>query len=277
MSYKIDSVDIERYQQDGVVHLKNVFEPHWLELLRAGIAKDMAQPSPRFEARTTEDSAARYCEDFWVWSLFPEFEQFVRHSPAAELAAQLMNATRINLVMDNWFLREAGAAARAPWHHDIAYFDFEGTMCVLWLPLEPTPRTAGIEFVKGSHRWNKLFMRVFFKNHQAAQQPGWVNNRYYESPPDIDNHRNQYDIVGHDMALGDCLLFDMRTLHGSPAGTIPQQTCSRFTLRMSAENGRIRYRGDWAKNERAMFEAVGHREGDELNSEFFPLLWPSPQ
>ena len=173
-------------------------------------------------------------------------------------------------------MREAGAAARAPWHHDIAYFDFAGTMCVLWLPLEATGADEGIELIRGSHRWDKLFMRVWFKDHQAAQQAGWVNGSYYEPPPDVDKHRDQYDIVSFNLDLGDCLIFDMRTLHGSPAGVIPQKTASRFTLRMSAEDGRICYRGDWAKNERALFEAAGHREGDELNSDFFPLLWSSP-
>ena len=38
-------------------------------------------------------------------------------------------------------------------------------------------------------------------------------------------------------------------------------------------DGRIAYRGDWAREERAMFEAAGHGEGDALDSEFFPRLW----
>lgn len=273
MRYFIEAADLERYRQDGVVHLQDVFDPAWLDLLRKGIARNLADPSPHFEARTTADSEAHYCEDFWVWSHIPEFEHFVRQSPAAELAAQLLRASRINLVMDNWFMREAGATARAPWHHDIAYFDFDGTMCVLWVPLEPTGRDEGIELIRGSHLWDKLFMRVLFKDHQVAQDPGWVNGQYYERPPAVDKHREDYDIVSFDMALGDCLIFDMRTLHGSPAGVIPSKTTSRFTLRMSAEDGRIRYRGDWAKNERRLFEAAGHGQGDELNSDFFPLLW----
>ena len=45
--------------------------------------------------------------------------------------------------MDNWFFREAGSKSGAPFHHDISYFDFEGTMCVLWLPLEPGKKGGG--------------------------------------------------------------------------------------------------------------------------------------
>ncbi len=277
----LSASDIETYRRDGVVHLKNLFSSKWIDLLRQGIARDMADPSPRFEERTEEGDSARYFEDFWVWSQIPEFEEFVRNSPAGALAGRLLEASRINLVMDNWFLREAGAASRAPWHHDIAYFDFEGTMCVLWVPLEATGRDEGIELVRGSHLWDKLFMRVWFRNHEAAQGAGWVNGSHYELPPDIDQHREQYDLISFEMEVGDCLIFDMRTLHGSPAGVIPQKTRSRFSLRMTAEDGRIRHRGDWAKGEREIFEAAGHREGDALDSDFFPRLWtaerPAPE
>ena len=40
----------------------------------------------------------------------------------------LLDARRVNLVMDNWFLRQAGATSRPPFHHDISYFDFDGTI-----------------------------------------------------------------------------------------------------------------------------------------------------
>ena len=268
-------MDIDSYRRDGVIKLEQAFDPHWLATLHAGIDRDLADLSERLEQRTAEGSTARYCENYWAWSDIPEFEDFLRNSPAAMLAGKLLNAQRINLVMDNWFLREAGCAARAPWHHDIAYFDFEGTMCVLWLPLESIGSGEGIEFVRGSHRWNKLFMRVYFDSHQCALPAGTVNGLHYDAPPDIDAHRDDFDIVSFDLAAGDCLLFDIRTLHGSPPNFIPRTEQRRFTVRMAAEDARIRYRGSWAAQERAYFEAAGHREGDSLNSDFFPTLWAS--
>jgi hypothetical protein len=48
--------------------------------LRDGIDQNLAAPSPHFEARTTSGSTARYCEDVWVWSHFPQFESFLRDS-----------------------------------------------------------------------------------------------------------------------------------------------------------------------------------------------------
>jgi len=116
MNYTLSPNDIQRYREDGVVHLRNAFDSTWIEMLRQGIANDLENPSPRFDSRTQEGDQARYLEDFWAWSLFPEFETFVRESPAAAIAGGLMDAAQINLVMDNWFMREAGAISRAPWH-----------------------------------------------------------------------------------------------------------------------------------------------------------------
>ena len=268
----IDPDTIQRYHRDGVVALRDVFADRWLQMLRRGIDRNLRAPSERFEARTSLGTTARYYEDFWVWSLIPEFEQFLRDSPVAEVAGQFMQASRVNLVMDNWFWREAGAKVRAPWHHDIAYFDFDGTLCVVWVPLEATSREGGIEFVRGSHQWNRLFTRVWFKDHRPAAADSWVTGKYYEQVPDIDGHREDYDIVSFDLAAGDCLLFDIRTLHAGTPGPATK-TARRYSVRLCAEDGHLHYRGDWAKGERQYFEAFGHREGDSLNSDFFPVLW----
>ena len=37
-------------------------------------------------------------------------------------------------------------------------------MCTLWLPLQPSKKDEGVSWVKGSHLWNKLFLRVLFKD-----------------------------------------------------------------------------------------------------------------
>ena len=269
--------EIETFRRDGVVALRGVFPTAWIERLREGIAQDMAAPSPNLVNHSSDPSAPGYYEDFWCWEQFDAFRDFTHNSPCGALAAQLLGADSVNLVMDNWFLREAGATSRAPFHQDLAYFDFEGTMCVLWLPLEPVTRENGIAFVRGSHLWDKLFMRVFFKDgHETAAGPVEVNGQTYHLPPDINADPGAYDIAAFDLDLGDCIFFDMRTLHGALSATVPSETVTRYTLRMTAPDGVIRYRGDWAKGERAMFEARGYGEGDRLDGPMFPRLWPAP-
>lgn len=270
----IGADDLAAFRRDGVVVLREAFDPSWLNLLGEGIARNLENSSERLEIRTTPGNPARYIEDFWQWSEYPEFERFVRESPCAPLAAQLLEAEKIHLVMDNWFVREAGAVARAPWHHDIAYFDFAGTMCVLWLPLEDTADTECLRFVRGSHLWDKLFLRIKFADHRADGEAGIVRGLRYELPPDIDAEPEKYDIAAFDLARGDCLMFDIRTLHGSPAQAVPTKTSRRYTLRMTAEDGRIMYRGDWTKPERELLESWDYRDGDQISGARFPRLWP---
>lgn len=275
----VSDAEIGAFRRDGAVLLKQRFQPEWIARLREGIDANLANPSPRFARHTKDPDAPAYLEDFWVWSEIPQFEDFVRHSPCAPIAAGLLGAPSINLVMDNWFLREAGSTSRPPFHQDLAYFDFQGSMCVLWLPLEPVSKANGIAFVKGSHLWEKLFMRVRFADGHdsggyAADGGNEINGQTYYLPPDVSEDPDAYDLLQWDLDLGDCIYFDMRTLHGGLASVETTETVRRFTLRMTAPDGVIRYRGDWAKQERAIFEAAGYRDGDRIDGAFFPRLWP---
>ena len=272
---------IEDFKRDGVVLLKDAFSTEWLDTLRANIDESRSRPSPHLVRHTKDPDAPGYYEDFWSWSMFDGFEDFVRNSPCSNYAAQLLGAEEsINLVMDNWFMREAGSKSRPPFHQDLSYFDFTGNMAVLWLPLEPVTKENGISFVKGSHLWDKLFMRVRFGDgHNADGQQGdgdvtVVNGESYHLPPDINANPDAFDLATFEMDLGDAIYFDMRTLHGGLSDVIPTQTVRRYTLRMTKEGGMIKYRGDWAKGEREMFEAAGYKEGDSLTGDFFPQLWP---
>ncbi len=270
----VSADEIQAFRRDGAVVLRSKFSTDWLSLLREGIDADLASPTENFTRHTKDPRAPAYFEDFWAWNKIPQFTDFVHNSPCAPIAAQLLSAPSINLVMDNWFLREAGSTSRPPFHQDLSYFDFEGTMCVLWLPLEPVNKENGIAFVKGSHLWDKLFMRVRFADGHPSYEPTKVAGLTYHPPPDINADPDAYELLQWDMDLGDCIFFDMRTLHGGLSSVTPSETVRRFTLRMTAPDGIIRYRGDWAQDERAQFEAAGYREGDRIDGPFFPQLWP---
>ncbi|MGI9436436.1 MAG: phytanoyl-CoA dioxygenase family protein, partial [Geminicoccaceae bacterium] len=188
--------EIDTFRRDGVVALRQKFDRGWIDLLREAIDQSFATPSGNLTRHTKDPDQPGYYEDFWAWSRYPGFEQFVRNSPCAQLAAELLGAKKINLVMDNWFLREAGSTSRPPFHHDISYFDFAGTMCVLWLPLEPVIRENGIAFVKGSHLWNKLFLRTRFADgHRTGGGVTEVNGERYEPTPDIEADPEAYDLA----------------------------------------------------------------------------------
>ena len=199
------------------------------------------------------------------------------NSPYAKIASELMSAKKINLVMDNWFLREAGSESSTPFHHDISYFDMDGTMCVLWLPLQATGKNEGVVWVKGSHLWNKLFLRVLFKDgHKVEGNECTIDGKKYELPPDILGNKDKYEFLQWDCELGDAVIFDMRTLHGTLSSSTPNKTLSRYTLRVAKEDAKISYVGDWTSyNYRQAMKDEGYKEGDSLGGKMFPTLYES--
>ena len=267
--------EISQFKKDGAIFLKGKFDISWIEKLQNGIKKDIKNPSPRFKSHTLQKGVPAYLEDYWTWQLIPEFKDFVFNSPYAQMASELMSAKKINLVMDNWFLREGGSKSSTPFHHDISYFDMEGTMCVLWLPLEPTKKEEGISFIKGSHLWNKLFLRVLFKDgHKIEGNECVINGKKYEIPPDILGNKDKYEFLQWDCDLGDCIIFDMRSLHGNLSLTIPDKTLSRYTLRVAKEDAKISYVGDWTSyNYRKAMQEAGYKNGNPLGGKMFPTLY----
>jgi len=271
----ISKEEVEKYNEDGVIFLKNKFDIKWIENLKKGIEYDIKNPSPRFKSHTIKSNVPAYLEDYWTWDLVPEFKDFVFNSPYAEIASELMSAKKINLVMDNWFLREAGSKSSTPFHHDISYFDMEGTMCVLWLPLEATRKDEGIAWVKSSHLWDKLFLRVLFKDgHKVEGNECTIDGKKYELPPDILGNKDKYEFLQWDFELGDAVIFDMRSLHGTLSSSIPQKTLSRYTLRVAKEDAKISYVGDWTSyNYRKAMQEAGYKDGDKLGGKMFPILY----
>ena len=264
MSQILNDNEIKEFNRNGAILLKDKFHIKWIEKLKVGIGKAKINPSPRFTNHTKDEKLPSYLEDFWTWNLHEEFTDFVYNSPTAKIASELLGAKKINLVMDNWFFREAGSKSKPPFHHDISYFDFEGSMCVLWIPLEPVKKQDGIAWVKGSHLWNKLFLRTRFNDgHKVDGEAGIINGKKYEITPDILKNKNDYEFLEWDLEVGDCVYFDIRTLHGALHETSPSSDINRFTLRMAKENSKIIYRGEWAKEERAIMEANGYKNGDD--------------
>ena len=191
MSQILNDNEIKEFNKNGAILLKDKFDKKWIKKLKAGINKAKANPSPRFTNHTKDQRLPSYLEDFWTWNLHKEFTDFVYNSPTAKIASELLQAKKINLVMDNWFFREAGSKSKPPFHHDISYFDFEGSMCVLWLPLEPIKKKDGIAWIKGSHLWNKLFLRTRFNDgHKVDGEAGVVHGKKYEITPDILNNKS---------------------------------------------------------------------------------------
>ena len=259
------------FATDGVIRLTNAFGSRWIQLACEGIAQNLRHPGPFFRDHTSDGAPGRYVFDFWTWPEITQFRELVFESPAGRIASQVMGVDRTTMVMDNWFLREPGATDAAPWHHDEPYFDFEGQLCILWLPLEPVANGEGLSFVRGSHRLGQLFAAQQF----SANVPFACSGDDYVPMPDFSGDQWRDKLITSDLELGDCLLFDFRTIH---AATNPNTTVNRpshrMTLRFASPDTVFRPRGPWTRAISDHLIAHGQKVDAPLDCALMPEVWP---
>ncbi len=82
---------IAAFERDGAVALKGYFAD-WVEVLRAGIARNMAEPSADVKIYKGKDGGGRFFGDYCNWERIPEYKDFIFNSPAAEIGRQLMGS-----------------------------------------------------------------------------------------------------------------------------------------------------------------------------------------
>ncbi len=130
----------------------------------------------------------------------------------------------------------------------------------------------GIEFIRGSHEWGRMFMPLHFGEHTPKAPP----TEEYEAIPDIDANRKRYDLITWEMEPGDCLMFSGLTVHGTPGrrgGPATGETIRRWTIRLVDAQATYRPRGVWTDETAAVLAAEGLREGQPLVCDLLPVLW----
>ena len=248
------NVDTERFQTDGAIVLRGVFRD-WVERLRAGVAKVMAEPSPLERTYRPQDGSAPFFQDFCNWQRIPEFRAFVLESPAAEIAARLMRSETARFFHDHVLVKEPGASTVTPWHQDEPYYAVEGAQSVsFWTPLDPVARDTVMECVAGSHRWGRGFRPTRFDGTPLYPRDD------FEQMPDIEAKRSELTVLGWDVEPGDAIAFTFRTVHGAPA--------NRSTRRRRAFSSR------WVGDDAVYVDRGGKASPPFPDLNQFPLVFP---
>jgi hypothetical protein len=137
----VDSSLVEAFRHDGAVCVRGAFSGGEVAVAERGIERNLAVPSERALVASRTDDPGRFFEDFCNWDRIPEFEGFIRASPAAEIAGELMSSTQVRLFHDHLLVKEPGTRQATPWHQDQPYYNIDGADTVsFWIPLDPVPR-----------------------------------------------------------------------------------------------------------------------------------------
>ncbi|WP_210093560.1 phytanoyl-CoA dioxygenase family protein [Ruegeria sp. HKCCSP346] len=252
---------IDTYQADGVVLVKGLFADH-VDQLRDGVAANMADPGPYASENKKAGETGRFFDDYCNWTRIPQFRDVIETSPAAEVAADLMQSKRVQMFHDHVLVKEPGTSMATPWHQDGPYYFVEGQQTIsFWSPLDPV-RQATLRCVAGSHRWDKEVLPTRW----VSEDGFFPDEGQYIPVPDPDAEGMK--VIEFEMEPGDAVAFNYRTLHGA-RGNQSDSRRRAFSLRLVGDDARYVERPG-----RTSPPFPGHdmTPGQRLREDWFPIL-----
>ena len=265
---------ITRYREDGVVLIRNLFDAQWLQVLAEGIEENLTNPSERTTDYVNDpEHKEHFFYDARVLGEVNAYDRLMLDSPMGEAAAGLMNSRQAIVFYISVFIRSTGTRSRTPWHQDQVSWAATGNhACSAWMSLDPVPKKTALEFVKGSHLWETQYQRPHFFHFTYDDDD-------YTKPvlPDIESHRDDYEILAWDMEPGDCLFFHGMTTHGG-SGNLPTRLRRRaVSVQWLGDDARFRLLpgGD---DPHISAELLNHgiKPGEPVVCDRCPVAFPRP-
>ncbi len=266
---RVSQAEVDAFQADGAVVLRQLLEEHEVALLRAGIDENLAHPSPRAKVASAPGDPGFFLEDFWCWQDNERYREFIFASALGEVGARLMRSTTARLYHDHMLTKEPGTRQRTPWHQDQPYYNISGWQnCSFWIPADPVSRESTLEFVAGSHRGPWLMPRSFLD-----AQARWFPEGALAELPDIDAERSRHRLLGWELRPGDAVCFHMLTLHASGGVGAGDSRRRVFSVRLLGDDIRHAPRS-WKTSPDFPGLAEALPADAPLQHPLFPLLWP---
>jgi ectoine hydroxylase-related dioxygenase (phytanoyl-CoA dioxygenase family) len=253
------------FERDGVICLRGLLSAEWIESLREAVTEVMATPTEYSRDLAREGGkTGSFFQEINVSRRSDPIAAFVRESPIAAAAAEVMGSRSIRFFSDQLLVKEPGTGAETPWHQDFPYFPCDGEQIgSLWLGLDPVSRENGaMSFVKGSHRAGKLYAPANFGSSNAYEA-----DPFDGPPPDVDADPDTYPTISYGMEPGDVTFHHARTLHGAKGNESTNVRRRGFTIRLAGDDIVWRNRRYMPRG----FEPLD--DGAPLSGLRYPLLW----
>ena len=214
--HPITDKEIDSYNTDGVVCIRQQFDQEWVDRMLEACELHITKPSG--SARSTNDKSdpGQVITGSFMAHDNRVYMDFIKHSPAREIAARLMELDEVRFFYDQIFIKEPGTQTPTAWHHDLPFWPFSGNnIASVWLALTPVNlENSGLVYVGGSQKWGKMYLPV-----PAVPIPNFVLDEAsnFEDCPmfhqEFDNP--EYNFLSWDMEPGDCIVHHPLTVHGA--------------------------------------------------------------
>ena len=253
---------IKSFQDDGVVLIKGLFADY-VELIQMGIDYNIQNPG-RYAAENIKDGeGGRFFDDYCNWNRISQFQEVIKNSKVAEVAAGLMKSKTVQVFHDHVLVKEPGTSKPTPWHQDSPYYFVEGSQTVsFWSPVDAVT-DATLRCVAGSHKWSKPVLPTRWLNEDKF----YKDTVKYMPVPDPDAEGMK--VLEWDMDPGDAVAFHYRILHGA-RGNETKKRRRAFSLRLVGDDARYVERPGPTS---PPFPGHNMKPGDRLREDWFPVIY----
>ena len=216
-----------QFSRDGVVCLRGALSERDLARTLEMFNYTKERPGPAARNFYAEQGVSFYQDGGNVRN-WPTYIDFCKTSPIPDIVAALWGAKDVWFFYEQIFFKEGMKSRRTAWHQDQSYIPYEGQLSAsVWINFEPVPKANTLEFVRGSHRGPIYNGSRYDPDDDAA---GFFKDGILPRLPDIEGHREDFDIVSWAVEPGDIVVFHHNILHGG-APLEPGQTRRTISLR----------------------------------------------
>jgi ectoine hydroxylase-related dioxygenase (phytanoyl-CoA dioxygenase family) len=289
--------EISAFHRDGAILLRGILDREWVDLVREGTDEAIEHPD------VMSENLGTLRVDQFPAAKSNALRRIVDESPLAQIAGRALGSA-VRFYMDQLFFKPPGMYLPTPWHQDTCYYNLEGNDLIrAWVSPDPVPRNVSLEVVRGSHLWNVTYSPLAGRDPDAdadaramleRARPGepmlgidayddWnyfsgVRDNSLPLVPDIEGHRDSYDILGWDYEPGDVILFHGHILHAAGGNVVSEHPRRAHASLWAGRDVRYLHRiGQVIPDPRALY-AHHPRSGQHLSefADVFPVLW-SPE
>ncbi|MYA73268.1 MAG: hypothetical protein F4Y27_01120 [Acidimicrobiaceae bacterium] len=287
--------EIKAFHRDGAVLLRGVLAPEWVTLVADGLEECFVERSNKSSEAVISGGTVRV--DHMLSDRSVSISRFATESPVGGLVGAVLGGP-VRFYMDQMFFRRPGPMAQTAFHQDASYHNVEPKDLVrAWVSPDVVPRSASLEVIRGSHRWNVTFRpsvgrdpddeahalkvaiarkRGMFENEgEEFSYSNILMDKSLPPTPDIYRHRDSFDIMGWDYNPGDLILFHGSLLHGTAKDVMLEQDRRAYAaLYAGPRTTYLRQKGQKVPDPPAL-AAYEPRTGQKLDDfgEVFPLVW----
>lgn len=252
--YPISDHQIQQFQAESYLRIKNFLSPGALSLLRYELKQ-------LFYRHNEFDLNRQFSSREMMWLESDIAKEFVLSKRLGQLVADILQVSSVRVYHDDFLCKEPGCG-RTPWHYDGHHYPIaSNNVGTMWIPLQPTPKEMGsLELAKGMETY-KLIKEIPFDKFARGYDRA-ISEMLQEHGIVIDREPFQ---------IGEITFQHCLNVHGAGANRTTQQRIafgiSYFENGASVINSPTIISGDWQKF------MPGVHPSEPISSAYNPIVY----